>query len=133
MCQELRVIVKDNTTNGPYNWEFIQLICQITNLTFYIKGKDSKTYILHIIKHNHNQQLFKTSSHVSIRDNNWLLVEHKILELIRTKLLKVSIAQFANVLRVVMNVQYSKTTSESSSESSSLSSSSISDSESDDF
>ena len=133
MCQELRVVVNDNTTNGPYDWACAQLICQLANLTFYIKDKNSKIYVLHIIKHDHNQRLFKFSTHVSIRDNNWFSIEHTILDLIRTKLLKVPVAQFANLLRTIMNDQYSKSTSETSSESSSLSSSSISDSESDEF
>lgn len=137
MCQELRVVVNDNTTNGPYNWSFIRFICQLANLSFNIEDKKLKTYILHITKHEHNKRLFKSSTHATIRDNNWFSVEHRILETIRTKLLKVSVEQFADLLRTIMNGQYSKnspkTASESSSESSSLSSSSISDSESDEF
>ena len=130
MCQELKVIVKDNTTNGPYDWLVVQLFCQITNLTFYIKVKTPNTYVLHIINHDHTQRLFGLAVHVSIRDKNWILVEHAVLQLIRTKLLKISTNQFVKLMKTIMNKQYSKPDSDSNSESDSDSNS---DSESDEF
>lgn len=127
MCQELKVMVKDNTTNGPYDWLVVQLFCQLTNLTFYIKVKGPNTYVLHIINHDHDQRLFSFSIHVSIRDKNWLPVEHAVLQLIRTKLLKISSNQFTKLMKKLMNNQYSqKNEPESDSES-------ISDSESDEI
>lgn len=127
MCQELKVIVKDNTTNGPYDWLVVQLLCQLTDLTFYIKVKGPNTYVLHIINHDHNQRLFGFAIHVSIRDKNRLPVEHAVLQLIRTKLLKISSNQFIKLMKKLMNDQYSqKNKSESDSES-------ISDSESEEI
>ena len=110
MCQELKVIIKDNTTNGPYDWLVVQLLCQLTDLTFYIKVKSSNTYVLHIINHDHTQRLFGFAVHVSIRDKNWLTVEHAVLQLIRTKLLKISTNQFVKLMKTIMNNQYSKKT-----------------------
>lgn len=115
MCQELKVIVKDNTTNGPYDWLMIQLVCRFTDLTFYIKTKGPKSYVLHIISHDHNQRLFRYSIHVSIRDKNWLAIEHAVLELIRRKLLKISFNQFGNLLTSIATNRCSRDDLESDS------------------